>query len=235
MTSLDRRIQRQETCRQQNRLPSETCLEESFRGLTIGGVVHLTERQYKLNRMTILVGMTGTDGIILAADQCMVRPARSAAEYDDRMDTCKIVHLQKHKVAYAGVGDSVTRDVGRELSAILDSDGFDFGYIAGSLEQVAKDVVNRAKAETEPPDVFDDDRPRSLLIVFYGDQITALSENLTKQPLLRNFLHPLNREELDVGHRHPLGLQQQIPQVLIAPAAVNQHTNVPVHRFHHSE
>src|ERR1022692_2126235 len=95
MTSLDRRIQRQETCRQQNRLPSETCLEESFRGLTIGGVVHLTERQYKLNRMTILVGMTGTDGIILAADQCMVRPARSAAEYDDRMDTCKIVHLQK--------------------------------------------------------------------------------------------------------------------------------------------
>src|ERR1019366_4672770 len=51
----------------------------------------------------------------------------------------------------------------------------------------------------------------------------ALSENLTKQPLLRNFLHPLNREELDVGHRHPLGLQQQIPQVLIAPAAVNQH------------
>src|ERR1039457_7562198 len=37
----------------------------------------------------------------------------------------------------------------------------------------------------------------------------ALSENLTKQPLLRNFLHPLNREELDVGHRHPLGLQQR--------------------------
>src|ERR1039457_794763 len=63
----------------------------------------------------------------------------------------------------------------------------------------------------------------------------ALSENLTERLLLRNFLHPLNREELDVGHRHPLGLQQQIPQVLIAPAAVNQHTNVPVHRFHHSE
>src|ERR1017187_6147666 len=63
----------------------------------------------------------------------------------------------------------------------------------------------------------------------------ALSENLTKQPLLRNFLPPLNREELDVGPRHPLGLQQQIPQVLIAPAAVNQHTNVPVHRFPNSQ
>ena len=49
----------------------------------------------------------------------------------------------------------------------------------------------------------------------------ALSENLTERPLLRNFLHPLNREELDVGHRHPLGLQQQIPQVLVAPPAVN--------------
>src|ERR1035438_10321806 len=51
----------------------------------------------------------------------------------------------------------------------------------------------------------------------------ALSENLTERPLLRNFLHPLNREELDVGDRHPLGLQQQIPQVLIPPAAVDQH------------
>src|ERR1035438_1442930 len=64
---------------------------------------------------------------------------------------------------------------------------------------------------------------------------TALSENLTERPLLRNFLHPLNREELDVGHCHPLGLQQQIPQVLIPPAAVDQHTDVPVHRFHDSE
>src|ERR1035441_9761679 len=63
----------------------------------------------------------------------------------------------------------------------------------------------------------------------------ALSENLTERPLLRNFLHPLNREELDVGHRHPLGLQQQIPQVLISAAAVDQHTDVPVHRFYHSE
>src|ERR1035441_5448755 len=105
----------------------------------------------------------------LASTNRAVPKSRSLAFPED---TCKIVHLQKHKVAYAGVGDSVTRDVGRELSAILDSDGFDFGYIAGSLEQVAKDVVNRAKAETKPPDVFDDDRPRSLLIVFYGDQIT---------------------------------------------------------------
>src|ERR1035438_4910119 len=64
---------------------------------------------------------------------------------------------------------------------------------------------------------------------------SALSENLTERPLLRNFLHPLNREELDVGNRHPLGLQQQIPQVLIPPATVDQHTDVPVHRFHDSE
>ena len=63
----------------------------------------------------------------------------------------------------------------------------------------------------------------------------ALSENLTERPLLRNFLHPLNRKELDVGQRHPLGLQQQIAQVLVAPPAVNQHTNIPVHGFHYSE
>src|ERR1035438_9908793 len=55
----------------------------------------------------------------------------------------------------------------------------------------------------------------------------ALSENLTERPLLRNFLHPLNREELDVGDRHPLGLQQQIPQVLIPPAAVGVNSALP--------
>src|ERR1017187_8534931 len=87
------------------------------------------------------------------------------------------------------------------------------------------------------PSIFRLNRAGLLEVVGLALRIgnSALSENLTKQPLLRNFLHPLNREELDVGHRHPLGLQQQIPQVLIAPAAVNQHTNVPVHPFHHSE
>jgi hypothetical protein len=39
-------------------------------------------------------------------------------------------------------------------------------------------------------------------------QWVALSENLTDWPPLCNFLHPLNREELDVEHAHPLGLQQ---------------------------
>jgi len=58
----------------------------------------------------------------------------------------------------------------------------------------------------------------------FGAQNGALSENLTERPLLRSFLHPLNREELDVGHRHPLGLQQQIPQAswrLTAQRSVN--------------
>ncbi len=40
-----------------------------------------------------------------------------------------------------------------------------------------------------------------------GLQKKALSENPTERPLLRSFLHPLNREELDVGYGHPLGLQ----------------------------
>src|ERR1019366_71015 len=60
--------------------------------------------------------------------------------------------------------------------------------------------------------------PPSWMSVF-----SALSENLTEGPLLRNFLHPLNREELDVVHCHPLGLQQQIPQVLIPrPRLINR-------------
>src|ERR1022692_1143085 len=77
--------------------------------------------------------------------------------------------------------------------------------------------------------------PESAFVILNFKYIRALSENLTERPILRNFLHPLNREELDVGHRHPLGLQQQIPQLLIPPAAFDQHTDLPVHRFHDSE
>ena len=53
----------------------------------------------------------------------------------------------------------------------------------------------------------------SFLVMMYRcrcepDVVKALSENLTDWPPLCNFLHPLNREELDVEHGHPLGLQQ---------------------------
>ena len=37
-----------------------------------------------------------------------------------------------------------------------------------------------------------------------------------RAPFLRGRPNPLNREELDVGHHHPLGLQEQIAQVPVA-------------------
>ena len=43
----------------------------------------------------------------------------------------------------------------------------------------------------------------------YGSALflSALSENLTEPPFLRNCLYPLHRDELDVGHCYPLGFQ----------------------------
>src|ERR1700682_2468403 len=118
--------------------------------------------------MTILVGMVGSDGIVLATDQCMIRPAGDAGEFDGRMRICKIERLEKHKVVYAGAGDNIPRNVGRELSRRLDVNGFDFQNIADSLEKIALQVIEDERAKLKDGHYeFVEDRPRSLLIVFY--------------------------------------------------------------------
>src|ERR1700676_30752 len=57
---------------------------------------------------------------------------------------------------------------------------------------------------------------------------SALNENPTEGPFLRCLLYAVNGDEFDVGHRHPLGLQQKISQVLIAATTVDQHANVSI-------
>lgn len=137
------------------------------------------ELERKLRRMTILVGMVGPDGIILAADRLAVRPASNVGECDDRSLGCKIENLENHEVAYAGVGDTFTWQVGRALSVALDNGHIKSEKNIGrALERLAVNTIREEHATVErcyPLEedrrmVFDENRPRALLIVFYGSK-----------------------------------------------------------------
>src|SRR5437764_555240 len=53
--------------------------------------------------------------------------------------------------------------------------------------------------------------------------------------ILRGFPGFLKSEIFGVGHGHAPRFQQEVTHVLIAPAAVDQHTDVTVDRFYDSE
>jgi hypothetical protein len=132
----------------------------------------------KLKRMTILVGMVGSDGMILAADQARVRPASDMNQFDDKALIRKIEHLPKHGVAYAGVGDIFTWRVGRVLEAALDDGKVEFEKLGRSLEALAFESINVDRATVHETYASDDERriqfeehlPRGLLMMFYGSQ-----------------------------------------------------------------
>ena len=126
----------------------------------------------KLKRMTILVGIIGSDGMILAADQCMVTQAQKETDFDDRAGIRKIVNLENCKIAYAGVGDGATAAVGKKLSAMVAAEKFAFDSIAMSLEEVARVAITEEIEKLPSPYSFDYGLPRSLLIVFYGPQVS---------------------------------------------------------------
>jgi hypothetical protein len=69
--------------------------------------------------MTIVVGMVGSDGIVLATDRRRTIPATNEAQYDDYADIRKVVHLADHKISYAGVGDQTTKAVGKHFATLL--------------------------------------------------------------------------------------------------------------------
>jgi hypothetical protein len=163
-----------------------------------------SEARQKLNRMTIVVGMVGSDGIVLAADRRMVRPARHVEEYNDTSSICKITHLARHAVAYAAAGDYIAWRAGRLLSQALDEDQFDFTRIPRSLESIGSEAFKYERRAIEETYTYKQGRspllaqtrdslPRGLLIVFHGGQVpnrqlwglnlqptTSFAQSLTK-------------------------------------------------------
>ena len=65
--------------------------------------------------------------------------------------------------------------------------------------------------------------------------ILALRENSTKRAFYAAFLDLLKFDELEVRQRRAFGLEQQVTDILITAATVDQHPNVPVEGLDHSE
>jgi hypothetical protein len=94
------------------------------------------ELEGKLERMTLIVGLVGIDGIVLAADRERRAPAQAENEVDDVSSAFKIFHLARHGVTYAVAGDQdAILSVGRDLERSLDDGLFDFGAIESSLAE----------------------------------------------------------------------------------------------------
>jgi len=151
----------------------------------IRGACLIVEKRLAKNvdydRMTILVGMVGSDGIVFAADQLMVRESESFLECDDRALIGKIHNVHRHGFVFAGVGDEATRQVEHAIVTAMDDATFDFANIQGSLGKITRSTVKaiKAKAEVDCPKaedrwmVFDERLPRALLVAFYGPQVPA--------------------------------------------------------------
>jgi hypothetical protein len=154
--------------------------------------------------MTILVGLVGSDGIVLAADSRMVRPALHVGEADDISSIWKITHLAQHSVAYAAAGDYVAWRAGRVLSQTLDENRFDFAHIGTSLEDIGSKAFKHERTAIKETYADEQDRfallkqidesvPRGLLVVFHGSQVQARQLwGLNLQPTT-SFAHRLNK------------------------------------------
>lgn len=120
----------------------------------------------KLNRMTLLAGLVGSDGMILAADNRWVEFARDNTEFNNLMGGPKIFEIEKHHVAYAVAGDRISILVGRELRERVGGKEWNWQAIDESLETLAN---HRYSEESKKLQLGNDDR--DLIVVFYGPEV----------------------------------------------------------------
>jgi hypothetical protein len=123
---------------------------------------------WKRNRMTMLVGMIGSDGILLGADARRVAFAAKETELDDVMGSRKITPSSKHKLAYAVAGDRLTYGIAEAVVTKIDIGAFYFQDIEKSLQSVATDTL-KAIEGSHPERITAEHR--CILIAFYGSQV----------------------------------------------------------------
>ncbi len=134
---------------------------------TCGKTRLLPQRIAKLNCMTILVGMVGSNGVLIAADQLMVQDDQLCEKtFHEHEGISKIQVSEKHSIAYARVGDYVTKAVANRFLSSLEAKTFDHSDIGRQLEEIAHTVLVTETAECPTLEMYD----RSLLIAFYGQQ-----------------------------------------------------------------
>ncbi len=96
-----------------------------------------------MNRMTLLVGIIGTDGIVLAADTKSIRPSNDGRQVCGSGDVYKIYELApKCGVAVAFAGDWVANAVASEIRASITEGRFQFEDVRASLVEAADQRVH---------------------------------------------------------------------------------------------
>jgi hypothetical protein len=124
----------------------------------------------QLNRMTLQVGLVGSDGIVLASDKCVIGYAGMGSVYDHSQSR-KIENLAKHGMAYAYSGDETAVLTGRELARKLDGGTFDFDNVATSLENIGDSVFKLEEGRLG--EGFYRNVNRKLLVVDYRKELDA--------------------------------------------------------------
>ena len=114
----------------------------------------------------MIVGVVGSDGIVLAADQRAIAPAPGEGLMDDTYGIRKIVDLPEHRTAYACAGDFVTAEVGKALARQLRTQ-VGFVMTADSLEDLAKQTC--AEAERDYPGQIGEAHRMMLVVAYNGD------------------------------------------------------------------
>jgi hypothetical protein len=118
--------------------------------------------------MTLLVGMIGHDGIVLAADQSRTLQAESEGTFDDQMLQRKIFHLERHGISYSVAGDELTDEIGYKIRKYLDDGGLEFPNISGCLQRMVEQAVPEIREENAVSQVVVE---RTILVVFHGSQV----------------------------------------------------------------
>jgi hypothetical protein len=117
--------------------------------------------------MTLLVGMVGSDGIVLAADTKGVEFAQEEGHGDAYTNVFKIVP-ESLGMVYAFAGDWMSQAVGSEIDLRLKAKEFKFATIKSALENAANDRAWMIGSER-----LTDRRKRSLMVAFYGEEVSV--------------------------------------------------------------
>ena len=126
----------------------------------------------KMIRMTLLVGMVGADGVVLASDRNSGNATDSECWNGQSTDgvealtlITKIRILKQHYIAYACAGDRLATDIGYEMEVLLDAGGTAFPF-DGMDESLRRAIANASSRRPR-----DRSRRRQLIVAVGGSQV----------------------------------------------------------------
>lgn len=120
-----------------------------------------------MERMTLLVGMVGSDGIVIGADQLMVELAEDTSGVDNFMHSTKLQLFERQKLVCGYAGDDWASYVGAEVSSLANSGSLPPSEVALLLKSAAESGMRRVYRSVQNPRSLKDAR-REILVGMYG-------------------------------------------------------------------